>query len=123
MRNTWRLAILTTTFASIVVLTGCEQTRIIDINHHPERYAGEKVIIAGTVTSSVAPSNPGTFEMDDGSGRLWILSSSNIVPLPGTRIAVTGLVESKTTLGSTTLVTTLQEIKRCETRQACVGRT
>lgn len=110
--KTGRLAILTAAFALMVLIAGCERTRISDINKHPEDYAGSEVTIAGKVTSSVASANPGTFQVDDGSGRIWVLSTSNEVPAQGTQIAVTGLVESKTDLGSTALVTALQEIRR-----------
>lgn len=110
--RTWRLGILTAAFALTAALAGCEQTKISDINKNPGKFAGNEVTIAGTVTSTVASSNPGTFEVDDGSGRLWILSSSYGVPAQGTKIAVTGLVESGVNLGSSSLVTTLQETKR-----------
>ena len=110
--KTWRLGILTVALAVTAALAGCERTKISDINKNPGKFAGNKVTIAGKVTSTVASSNPGTFEVDDGSGRLWILSSSNDVPAQGAQVAVTGLVESGVNLGSTSLVTTLQESKR-----------
>jgi hypothetical protein len=110
--RTWRLAILTAAFAVTAALAGCEQTKISDINKNPGKFAGNEVTIAGTVTSTVSSSNPGTFEVDDGSGRLWILSKSKDVPAQGKQVAVTGLVEPGSNLGSTSLVITLQETKR-----------
>jgi hypothetical protein len=108
----WRLAIMTAALTLVGALAGCERTNISDINKHPERYAGDEITIAGRVTSNAAPTNPGTFQIDDGTGRLWVLSSSYDVPAQGTQIAVTGLIEPGVRLGSTTLATTLQEIKR-----------
>jgi hypothetical protein len=119
-----RVPLLAATVACICFsLSGCELTKISDLNKHPENYSGNEVTIAGIVTSTAAPTNPGTFEMDDGSGRLWVLSSSNVVPPKGTKLAVTGLIQSKSDWGSNSLVTTLQEIRRCESWQACIDRT
>jgi hypothetical protein len=112
--KTWRLGILTAAMALMAAIAGCEQTKISDINKNPEKYAGDEVTIVGKVTSTASPTNPGTFEVDDGSGRLWVLSSSLSVPPRGARVAVTGLVESATSLGSTSLPTALQEIRRSE---------
>jgi len=111
-RKTWRSAILTTAVALTALILGCERTKISDINKHPADYAGNEVTIAGKVTGTVASANPGAYQVDDGSGRIWVLSTSNEVPAQGKQIAVTGLVESKTDLGSTALVTALQEIRR-----------
>lgn len=110
--KTWRLGILTTALALTAALAGCERTKISDINKNPAKFTGIEVTIAGKVTSTVPSSNPGVFQVDDGSGRLWVLSTSYNVPAQGTQIAVTGLVESGVNLGSTSLVTTLQETKR-----------
>src|ERR1700680_4585566 len=64
--RTWRLGILTVALALTAALAGCERTKISDINKNPGKFAGNEVTIAGKVTSSVASSNPGTFEVDDG---------------------------------------------------------
>jgi hypothetical protein len=109
--RTWRLGMLMAALALTAALSGGERTKISNINKNPHKYAGTEVTITGTVTSTVASPNPGTFQVDDGSGRLWVLSTSDDVPAQGSSVAVTGLVESGVNLGSGALVTTLEAIK------------
>jgi hypothetical protein len=108
----WQLRILAVALLLTLGSSGCEQTKISDINKNPGKFAGYEVTVAGTVTSTAASSNPGTFQVDDGSGRLWVLTTSIHLPTQGSRVIVTGLVESGVNLGSNSLVTTLQETKR-----------
>lgn len=94
-------------------LAGCERTRIADILKDPARYAGEQVTIVGKVTSTGPQMpTPGAFELDDGTGRLWVLSTNYVYPALGARIAVTGFVEGGVRLGTNVLPTAMQEIKR-----------
>jgi len=96
-----------------ILVAGCEQTTISQIIKNPQQYSGEEVTIAGKVTNTAADDpTKGSFELDDGTGRLWVLSTSYQLPQRGARLAVTGLVEDAVPLGSNTLSTTLQEIKR-----------
>ena len=107
-----RLAL--TVAALAVGLAGCHRTTISDIVKNPQKYSGYEVTIAGEVTNGAGEVQQGTFEVDDGTGKLWVVSSQLDIPSPGSHVAVVGLVEDKTDLGSNSLPTVLQEVRRYE---------
>jgi hypothetical protein len=56
-------------------LAGCPQrTSIASIRRYPAHFAGREVTIASRVTNSFGAMGQGVFEVDDGSGRLWVFS-------------------------------------------------
>lgn len=101
---------------SLLLLSGlaiaCGVTRIADILRDPGRYSGKEVTIAGEVVNSFGVLGQGAFELDDGTGRMWVLSMGFSVPSRGARVAVTGRVESGVTFGGRNFATVLRETKR-----------
>jgi hypothetical protein len=64
-----------------VVLVGCPQhVKIGDLTANPGRYVDKEVTIAGTVSSSFGLLGSGGFQVDDGTGKIWVLSESYGVP-------------------------------------------
>jgi hypothetical protein len=106
-----RRGILAVALVLAAALAGCERTKISDINQDPTRYANKEVTIAGEVTSAFGALNQGAFEVDDGTGRLWVVSSGFGVPSQGARVAVTGRVQSGVTVGSRSFANVLRETK------------
>jgi hypothetical protein len=102
---------LVTVVALVAALTGCERTRIADINRDPSRYTGKEITIAGEVTDSFGALNQGAYEIDDGTGRIWILSINFGVPARGARIAVTGRLQPGLTFGGRSFANILRETK------------
>lgn len=96
----------------LVLLAGCETTRIGDINRDPGRYAGRDVTIAGEVVTSFGALGEGAFVVDDGTGTIWVISGGYGVPGQGARISVTGRVVSGVTIGGRTLANALRETQR-----------
>ncbi len=94
-------------------LTGCPQrTTIADINRDPGRFAGKEVSIAGRVSDSFGALGSGVFEVDDGTGRMWVFSQSYGVPNNGAKVAVTGHVEQGFSFGGRSFGTILRETER-----------
>jgi hypothetical protein len=112
--NIARSGILVTVLALTVCLAGCERTKISDINQDPGRYAGKDVTIAGEVTNTFGVLNQGAFEVNDGTGRLWVLSSGFGVPAQGARVAVTGRIQSGVTVAGRSFANILRETKARE---------
>lgn len=106
-----RLGTLAAVLALVAVLAGCERTNISEINQDPGRYANKEVTIAGEVTSAFGALNQGAFEVDDGTGRLWVVSSGFGVPSQGARVAVTGRIQSGVTVAGRTFANVLRETK------------
>jgi hypothetical protein len=76
----------------------CEQKSISDIRVDPGRYANKQVAVVGNVTRSFSLLGRGAYEVDDGTGKLWVLSEKG-VPLQGSRVLVKGTIRDGFNLG------------------------
>jgi len=93
----------------LVLVAGCKQTKISAINSDPARYMSKDVIIAGQVINSFGVANQGAFELDDGTGRMWVWSSGFGVPGQGTRVVVTGRVQAGVAIAGRFFANVLRE--------------
>jgi len=87
--------------AAVLVTAGCpDRKSIADIEANPAKYQNKDVVIAGVVRDSYGLSIPGTgigggaYQIDDGTGRIWVLVTEGSVPVRGTEIGVKGRVGS-----------------------------
>jgi hypothetical protein len=95
-----------------VLLTACpSQTKISKINADPDRFRGKEVGIAGTVTNSYGAMGTGAYEVDDGTGRLWV-ATRNGVPARGTRIGAKGYVHNGFSFAGRSFGTVMEETDR-----------
>jgi hypothetical protein len=104
-------ALLGTLLLAAVAVTGCKDstTPIKDILDDPARFQDEKVRIQGDVTSSVGVLGTGAYEVDDGTGRIVVVSKAGGVPREGARVGVEGVVRPGFTLGTQTLTVLMEE--------------
>jgi hypothetical protein len=97
----------------VLLLAGCPQrTSIERINHDPYRFYGKEVGIVGRVVSSFGAMGTGVFEIDDGTGRLWVYSERYGVPGRDARVAVAGRLAQGFTFGGRHFATILRETER-----------
>jgi hypothetical protein len=97
----------------VILVAGCPSRTSIDrINRDPGRYAGKEVSIAGRVSSAFGALGSGIFQVDDGTGTMWVYSQSYGVPSNGTKIAVTGRIEQGFNFAGRTFATILRESQR-----------
>ncbi|MBN1566276.1 MAG: OB-fold nucleic acid binding domain-containing protein [Acidobacteria bacterium] len=82
-----------------LAMAGCDQKTINDIRAEPSRYANKQVTIVGTVTSSYSVLGKGAYEIEDGTGKLWIVSDKG-VPREGAKVGVKGTIRDGYNLGS-----------------------
>lgn len=100
---------------NLIVLTvvalacGCTATKISKINSDPASYMAKDVTVAGQVVTSFGAMNQGAFEIDDGTGRLWVWSSGFGVPSQGARVVVTGRVQAGVAVGGRFFANVLRE--------------
>jgi hypothetical protein len=80
-------------------MSGCEQKTINEIRAEPSRYANKEVSVVGTVTRSYSVLGKGVYEIDDGTGKLWIASEKG-VPREGAKVVVKGTIRDGYNLGS-----------------------
>ena len=93
-------------YASLVVvvllalaMVGCEQKTINQIKADPGRYANKEVGVTGTVVRSYSALGKGLYEIEDGTGRLWVVSDKG-VPREGAKVAVKGTIRDAYNFGS-----------------------
>ena len=97
----------------MLFLVGCPpHVTIADINRDPGRYAGKEVTITGRSAESFGALGQGVFQIDDGTGKLWVYSGNYGVPGNQTRVAVTGRVEQGFSFGGRSFGTILRESQR-----------
>ncbi len=111
-RSTNHSVLLVWSVLVMIFLVGCETTKIGDINRDPGRYAGKEVTISGQATDSFGVLNEGAFEVDDGTGRIWVLSEGFGVPGKGAHVTVTGRVQSGVTFAGRSFGTVLRQTQR-----------
>jgi len=99
--------------ATMLLLAGCPpRESIAKINRDPGRYAGKEISIAGRVTNSFGAMGSGIFQIDDGTGTMWVLSGRYGVPAEGAKIAVIGHLQEGFAFGGRTFGTILHETER-----------
>ncbi|MBV8855705.1 MAG: hypothetical protein JOZ02_01975 [Acidobacteria bacterium] len=67
------------------------KTTINKINGDPSRYYDKKVTIEGTVTDSYGVLGEGAYELDDGTGRIWVVAE-RAVPARGSHVEAKGRI-------------------------------
>ena len=75
----------------VLLLTGCGSVKIARINADPSRYRNQTVSVTGTVTNSVGLLGTGGYQIEDDTGKIYVISRSGI-PSRGSRVKVTGTV-------------------------------
>jgi hypothetical protein len=107
-----RLGFASLLLTGVLLLTACpSQTTISRINADPGRYRDKEVGIVGTVTDSYGVLGNGAYEIDDGTGRLWVVTTRG-VPSRGSRVGAKGRVYTGFSFGGRSFGTVLQETDR-----------
>ena len=98
--------------AGALAMIACpSQTNISRINQNPARYHNKQVALIGTVTDSYGALGSGIYELDDGTGRIWVITTQG-VPNRGTRVGVSGEVHTGISYGGRNYGLVLQEDHR-----------
>lgn len=97
----------------LLLLAGCpQQKKISDIMKDPAYYSTREVTIAGTVTRSYGALGTGVYEVDDGSGKMWVFAQNTGVPSQGQKVAAIGKVQPTVSFGGMSYATVLRERER-----------
>lgn len=90
--------------ATLALLAGCASvTPIRQLLDDPGRYDGKSVKIEGRVRESAGAFGLGTYQVQDNTGTLTVVSENNGAPRTGDRIGVQGIFQALFTLGSQSL--------------------
>jgi len=82
------------------------------LNRDPGRFHDKEINVAGRVVNSFAVMDAGAFELDDGTGRLWVLSDRDTIPPHNASATVTGRIEQDLGFGGRTFVIILRETRK-----------
>lgn len=101
--------------ASLLFLVGCrgEVTPIRSLLDDPGSYDGKTVRVVGTCAGGMGILGYGAYQVDDGTGKLLVVTESGGAPREGAKIGVEGTFRSAFTLKTET-VAALVETKRYE---------
>jgi hypothetical protein len=107
-----KAAVFLVLLSGMLLLTACpSQTNIAKINSDPNRYRGKEVGIAGRVTDSYGVMGTGAYEIDDGTGKIWVATKRG-VPSRGSRVGAKGYIHSGFSFGGRSFGTVLEETDR-----------
>jgi hypothetical protein len=107
-----KAAIFFVLLGGTLLLTACpSQTNIAKINADPDRYRGKEVGIAGRVTDSYGAAGVGAYEIDDGTGKIWVATRRG-VPSRGAQVGAKGYVRNGFSFGGRSYGTVMEETDR-----------
>lgn len=107
-----KLVVFPLLLASVVLLTACPNRESIGkINADPGRYRDKEVAVVGTVSNSYGALNQGFYEIDDGSGKIWVVTKRG-VPSRGAQVGAKGRVYNGINFNGRNFGTVLEETDR-----------
>jgi hypothetical protein len=112
MRTNHRTSLSLLLLIGTLLFTACPQRESISkIMADPGRYRNKEVSIVGTVTDSYGVLGQGTYEIDDGTGRMWVATRRG-VPSRGSHVGAKGRILSGGSFGGRNFGTILEESDR-----------
>ena len=107
--DTKRKSIVILLLSTVFLLACPTRTTIADINRDPGKYQGKEISVAGKVSDAFGALGTGVFQVDDGTGRLWVFSQNYGVPGSGAKVAVTGRLEQGFSFGGRSFALALRQ--------------
>ncbi|MEQ1834130.1 MAG: hypothetical protein ABL977_13840 [Candidatus Eisenbacteria bacterium] len=98
----------------LAALAGCKAedmqvTSIKTLLDDPSRFDKQTVRIAGNVTRSLGIMGYGAYEVDDGTGKIPVVTQENGAPRTGAQVGVEGEFRSAFTMGTTTAAAVVEK--------------
>lgn len=98
---------------TMLLLAACPpRVSVANINRDPGRYLDRDISIAGRVSNSFGAMGAGVYEIDDGTGTIWVYSQNYGVPGNGAKVAVTGRISQGFSFGGRSFAVVLRETER-----------
>jgi len=97
-KGSTRMILAGAVLLAFVLQTGCAVRTINQIMADPQKYANKEVGIKGEVTESYSVIGHGAYRVDDGTGRLWVVSDKG-VPRKGAKIVAKGTIKDAYNFG------------------------
>ena len=94
------------------VLLACEQHKIGEITADPGRFRDKEVAVTGRVVQSFGVLGRGIYQIEDGTGNLWVMSETRGVPSKGAYVGVKGRITPTVTFMGRNYATVMRESDR-----------
>src|SRR5438552_4124953 len=98
-RRLFRPVLLTGLVLITLVSSACAARTVNQVIADPSRYRNREVKLSGEVVNSFSLLNRGAYQIDDGTGQLWIVSDKG-VPRKSARVRVKGTIREGFNLGA-----------------------
>lgn len=95
--------------AAAVFLAGCGPVKIGRILADPTRYSNKPVRVEGKVENSYGALVAGFYQVQDDTGKIYVISTRSGVPSKGSKVKVRGTVVSGVTFGGRSFGTAIRE--------------
>src|SRR5438552_18779777 len=113
MKNSRKIFVVVAATIAMVLIAGYPtQTTENKIQQDPGRFYNKEVALRGTVTETYGALGTGVYQLDDGTGKIWILSENYGVPGKGARVTVTGNVVDTISFAGKSFATALRQTRR-----------
>ena len=113
MKISSKLFVVAALSVAILMIAGCPtQTTVDKIQQDPHHFYNKEVALRGNVTESYGALGTGVYQLDDGTGKIWILSENYGVPSKGAHVTVTGNVVDTISFGGKSFATALRQTRR-----------
>src|SRR5262249_42413957 len=95
-----RKVLLTAALSLALILVACTpHASIADLTRDPGHYTGKDVTITGQATDVFGGLGQGLFQVDDGTGKIWVLSQNYGLPASNAKVSVTGQLQQGISVG------------------------
>lgn len=101
-----------TMLLALALVACAEHHSIAELQRDPGRFYNKEVAISGTVVNSYGVLGNGAYQVDDGTGRMWVISEGYGVPSRDARVEVAGPLLETATIGGRNYATVLREAHR-----------
>src|SRR5690606_344115 len=96
--------------ALMLTAGACASTvRISDLLAEPQRYRGQTVRIEGLVVRAVGLFGTGGYEVDDGTGQIFVVTQGSGIPTQGVRTKAKGRFEPIFSFGGRSIAAIVQD--------------
>ena len=113
MNRAGKAVVLALASVLVIAFVGCTTaTTIRKIQNDPGKFYGKQVAIKGKVTSSYGALGQGVYQVDDGTGKMWVLSEGYGVPGKDADVKVVGQVVDSVSFGGRNFATAMRQTKR-----------
>lgn len=107
-----RTLLVTIATVSLLLLTACDMDTVADVRNDPSKFESKEAHLGGVVTKTLGVMGYGVYEIEDQTGKIFVVSQGRGVPGKGARVEVKGKSKSGFMFAGTDYGTVIVEASR-----------